>query len=318
MLFPLLSKKHVLHTEAASIHSLLSYCWGSGTLHIKRHLGAAKHPPLQSFYNLVFTSSLLPLHFPPPIFSNLHSSLLINTPPSFFFFFDPLELRGFLHLLILQCALIFIWVTVRFFLIFVSLAFHSLSSQTFSSSSLHIFLSICLSSPHPFSLVYPLSLSLGLFPPSGLPLFPSLSLYLCLVVKWWLTGGVQPRIWRAHRHTCIAISQEYRMQATCCTYCAHMHTQKALLRAKGMRGGLETHSHTGAMLCQPSEKQQTALSHITGAETSKEGTNTHTVSILIPSNDAQLLCGSLPPIQIFVCFQIGMNNIIFNINNIII
>lgn len=160
MLFPLLSKKHVLHTEAASIHSLLSYCWGSGTLHIKRHLGAAKHPPLQSFYNLVFTSSLLPLHFPPPIFSNLHSSLLINTPPSFFFFFfDPLELRGFLHLLILQCALIFIWVTVRFFLIFVSLAFHSLSSQTFSSSSLHIFLSICLSSPHPFSLVYPLSLS---------------------------------------------------------------------------------------------------------------------------------------------------------------
>lgn len=89
MLFPLLSKKHVLHTEAASIHSLLSYCWGSGTLHIKRHLGAAKHPPLQSFYNLVFTSSLLPLHFPPPIFSNLHSSLLINTPPSFFFFLRP-------------------------------------------------------------------------------------------------------------------------------------------------------------------------------------------------------------------------------------
>lgn len=85
-----------------------------------------------------------------------------------------------------------------------------------------------------------------------------------------------------------------------------------------MRGGLETHSHTGAMLCQPSEKQQTALSHITGAETSKEGTNTHTVSILTPSNDAQLLCGSLPPIQIFVCSQIGMNNIIFNINNIII
>lgn len=84
MLFPLLSKKHVLHTEAASIHSLLSYCWGSGTLHIKRHLGATKHPPLQSFYNLVFPSSLLPLHFPPPIFSNLHSSLLINTTLLFF------------------------------------------------------------------------------------------------------------------------------------------------------------------------------------------------------------------------------------------
>lgn len=196
MLFPLLSKKHVLHTEAASIHNLLSYCWGSGTLHIKRHLGAAKHPPLQSFYNLVFPSSLLPLHFPPPIFSNLHSSLLINTT-LLFFFFDPLELRRFLHLLILQCALIFIWVTVRYFShFFVSLSFHSLSSQTFSSSSLHIFLSICLSSPHPFSLVYPLSSLWSASLPFSLPL----SLPRCQVVTHWRGAAKDLACAQTHMH----------------------------------------------------------------------------------------------------------------------
>lgn len=204
MLFPLLSKKHVLHTEAASIHSLLSYCWGSGTLHIKRHLGAAKHPPLQSFYNLVFTSSLLPLHFPPPIFSNLHSSLLINTPPSFFFFFfDPLELRGFLHLLILQCALIFIWVTVRYFSHFClacisQLVFPNFLFLFFTHFSLHLslfpssFLS-CVSS-------LALSRSLSSLWSASLPFSLPLSLPRCQVVTHWRCAAKDLACAQTHMH----------------------------------------------------------------------------------------------------------------------
>lgn len=87
-----------------------------------------------------------------------------------------------------------------------------------------------------------LSSFLSCHSPSSLPLLSSLSLYLCLVVKWWLTGGVQPRIGptRACTHTHQLISQEHSMQATCCTYCTHKDTVDGEVYGRPVR---QTNSH---------------------------------------------------------------------------
>lgn len=93
-----------------------------------------------------------------------------------------------------------------------------------------------------------------------------LSLYLCLVVKWWLTRGMQPRIWptNTHTHLCtlkythILISLEYSVQATCCTYCTHKDAVEGQGYARRVR---HSHTYSQRSVSQVKSDKQSVESH---------------------------------------------------------
>lgn len=123
--------------------------------------------------------------------------------------------------------------------------------------------------PHSFSPVYP--------PP---PPLLSLSLSLARLLYALLSSGDSLEACsqghthtHAHRHT--LVSQEYSMQATCCTYCAHIDTQRRCWDPRVCNTHTDTHTHS--LLHQPSEEHFCLSSHASGAQTSSETAHSFTL-----------------------------------------
>lgn len=213
----------------------------------RTYLGAAEDLLLQSFpihcFRLYYFSfaSLLPSSLTCP---HLSSSLLVTLPLSFAFYFflsgvsysvvllspSPVYSLSLISLLSSKKVLSSFSPTYPLpsLLLFVisilpSTSLWQLVFLNFLSLFLSPLLSICLSSPHSFSPVCPRAL-LPLVCLSSLPLF----FYLCLVVKWWLTRGEQPRIWPTHTHT----------------HTDTHHDQPRVQHAGHMLHVLHTHAHT--------------------------------------------------------------------------
>ena len=219
----------------------------------RTQLGAAKHLPPQSFSNSLFPSSLP--HLPLPVLSNLqspspsfHLSPFFNVFIIFYLILSaisypivPLLLHLFPVLSVFYHHLIFIFTYLPSAFMTPLEVTSILPTIPFSILCLyHIcFVSLTACLPKLSLTLLPLttSLHLSLFPsfflssessltpPSGPSLLASLSLSLpcCQVVTHWRRAAkdlVHTRT-HTHTHTHTLISQEYSMQATCCTYCTH-------------------------------------------------------------------------------------------------